>query len=1381
MPPDSRRSSRTQLRAVLLSRPHAWRPTRSPTRSMRQLALCGIFAALAGFALACERPLITPPEPAKRPAEAPREALVRSAAAGSNLVQNGSFELPDVPQGHGVDYPAGSAEVAGWTIAAGSIDVDQTWQPGDGLQSIDLSGTAAGTIYQDLATTAGTVYTLSFLLAGNHNPEQTVKTLEIEWGPPNGPTVRREFSFDPAGASPSNMKWRKVIVSDLRATSVTTRLTFRSTTTTGTLWHGPAIDDVIVDPVVFRALLIDNLVEGSTTGINGDLLKTYLDRPRAVGSSSQPAYSSVEVVNQQLTSSAQVRAKIVQFFANADANDLSLVYFASHGEKIPDRAPLGDVEDPGDPFCPHPAICDEGLWHPNGSIFDDELSSMLTAIPQPGAPPSFDGRKIVIIDACFSGGMADDGLRDLGLPSSVVMMTTQSYQLAYFGEGSAGALYFFTAGLLTGIEDNGEGFARADLDRNSIVTVHEAFVHAENELLRILPAKNIPPARQTPRLDDSRGAVDWPFLQYEPGTLSPPAVDRALGVPRSGCRCAGGECGVPNRAPTANPGSPRSGVEGAPISFSGALSSDPDGDPLTYGWDFGDGRTASGLTATHSYVNDGSYTVTLTVTDSRGAGNQAMTAATVANAPPIVGAITAPASAAVNAVVSASTTFGDPGASDGPWSYRFDWGDNTTPMSGQSASPGTISAGHSYAAAGTYSIKATITDKDGGSATTSAVQITISGTGAPGAPVAVANGPYTGKEGTPITVSSAGSNDPEGSALAYLWEFGDGTKSTLANPSKSYADNGTYTVKLTATDPQGLKSTVATTATIANVAPTATFAVPASIDEGSGYTLALGGSDAGAADRTTLQYALDCGRGTGFGPWSATLKSVSCPVMPDQGTLTVQGRVMDKDSAITLYTKPVVVRNAAPVVTFVATSPTSFLVGGSLSVQGSFSDKGVSDGPWQYSIAWGDGTAATTGTLASQGTPITASHTYAKAGTFSASLKVTDKDDKAGTSAVIRGTVGLPPEPASLAAGELHTCALLSTSGQSYCWGGNAEGQLGDGTTAERWTPGAVQQAPAFARVATISNHTCALDASGKAYCWGNNQFGQLGDATTTRRSVPAEVRGGMNFASIVAGSGFTCALAASSSQAYCWGDNRSAQLGTGDYQASVIPQRPVQGGRSFRSISSGIFHTCALDATGKAYCWGFNDSGELGNRTTTSSPSPVAVEQGSLNFTSLAAGGFHNCALTAARQAYCWGDNSFGQVGDSTKTNALVPVQVRGGLSFTKIASGNSQHTCALTAVGKAYCWGRNHFGQLGDGTTTDRQTLVEVRGGLSFTSIMVSFGHTCARSTSGQVYCWGSNSNGQLGDGTTTPRLTPTPVQGGLIVASRRAPVMVSPGEPN
>jgi len=203
----------------------------------------------------------------------------------------------------------------------------------------------------------------------------------------------------------------------------------------------------------------------------------------------------------------------------------------------------------------------------------------------------------------------------------------------------------------------------------------------------------------------------------------------------------------------------------------------------------------------------------------------------------------------------------------------------------------------------------------------------------------------------------------------------------------------------------------------------------------------------------------------------------------------------------------------------------------------------------------------------------------------------------------------------------------------------------------------------------------------------------------------------------------------------------------------------------TFAAVSAGDYHTCGVTTAGTAYCWGDNTHGELGDGTGTDRTSPVAVE-GGLTFASVSAGLAHTCGVTTGGAAYCWGYNADGQLGDGTGTDRTSPVAVLGGLTFAAVSAGG-YHTCGVTTAGTAYCWGS---GLLGDGTiriTNGQTSPVAVLGGLTFASVNAGRDHTCGVRTAGMAFCWGQNLDAELGDGTTTSRTSPVAVLGGLSFA--------------
>ena len=306
-----------------------------------------------------------------------------------------------------------------------------------------------------------------------------------------------------------------------------------------------------------------------------------------------------------------------------------------------------------------------------------------------------------------------------------------------------------------------------------------------------------------------------------------------------------------------------------------------------------------------------------------------------------------------------------------------------------------------------------------------------------------------------------------------------------------------------------------------------------------------------------------------------------------------------------------------------------------------------------------------------------------------------------------------------------------------------------------------------FVSVTAAGHYTCGALTDGAAYCWGANNSGQLGNGSSTGNSTtPVTVSGGHVFASLTAGSlpgfipagaGHTCGLTTAGA-VYCWGLNDYGQLGIGSFYGDSTTPVAVFGGHSFASVTAGRFHTCGVTTTGEAFCWGGNGDGQLGNGSNTESPAPVLVS-GMRSFASVSAGRYHTCGVTTAGAAYCWGENIDEQLGDGSATERITPVAVSGSLTFSSVTSGDD-HTCGLTTAGAAYCWGSNSSGQLGNGSSNNSSTPVAVFGTLSFTSMDAGFRHACAVTTAGAAYCWGVNSYGQLGDGSIGESSTPVPV---------------------
>src|ERR1039457_5466078 len=260
----------------------------------------------------------------------------------------------------------------------------------------------------------------------------------------------------------------------------------------------------------------------------------------------------------------------------------------------------------------------------------------------------------------------------------------------------------------------------------------------------------------------------------------------------------------------------------------------------------------------------------------------------------------------------------------------------------------------------------------------------------------------------------------------------------------------------------------------------------------------------------------------------------------------------------------------------------------------------------------------------------------------------------------------------------------------------------------------------AGALITAGSFHSCAIE-SGKAYCWGDNGSGQLGNGSTVGSSVPVAVDTsgvlvGQALTQITAGGAYTCALDAAGA-AYCWGDNRSGQLGEGGTVSNssvpvAVDTSGVLGGKTLTQLAGDVSHTFVLDAAGAAYCWGDNGTGQLGDGGTAFDSSvPVAVDTSGVlagrALTQITVGWYDTCALDASGAACCWGYNADGELGNGKASDSSVPVAVDtsgvlAGRALTQIAAGWID-ACAVDTAGAPYCWGYNADGELGNGKASD------------------------------------------------------------------------------
>ncbi len=378
---------------------------------------------------------------------------------------------------------------------------------------------------------------------------------------------------------------------------------------------------------------------------------------------------------------------------------------------------------------------------------------------------------------------------------------------------------------------------------------------------------------------------------------------------------------------------------------------------------------------------------------------------------------------------------------------------------------------------------------------------------------------------------------------------------------------------------------------------------------------------------------------------------------------------------------------------------------------------------------------------------------------------------------IVADAYGLASGVQAVSAGSAHTCALMAAGGVK-CWGDNSAGALGDGTTSPpQWRPrDVVGLAGALQAVSAGASHTCALNPAGGVVCWGGNGQGQLGNGTLVGRSTPGAVLGlSSGVQAVGAGDDHTCALTTAGG-VLCWGDNSTGKLGNGTTINASAPVEVSGLESGVQAISVGPSHTCALTTSGGVACWGSNDFGELGDGTTGGMR---ATQQEVLGLGSgvlaIGTGQHYTCALTTAGVVKCWGNDPDRNLGDGEAAHYAAPVEVIGlGSDILAISVGLS-HACALDSSGGVKCWGSSDHNQLGNVTLSfsARPYVVGLQSGVL--AVSAGSSHSCALTTAGGVKCWGRNAEGQLA---VNPGRTPVDVISGAPAATHRVAGRITVG---
>lgn len=340
-----------------------------------------------------------------------------------------------------------------------------------------------------------------------------------------------------------------------------------------------------------------------------------------------------------------------------------------------------------------------------------------------------------------------------------------------------------------------------------------------------------------------------------------------------------------------------------------------------------------------------------------------------------------------------------------------------------------------------------------------------------------------------------------------------------------------------------------------------------------------------------------------------------------------------------------------------------------------------------------------------------------------------DASGERGVGGTVRTTTSHPEPVAgghvfdgvSAAPDDTHTCAVQSDTGEVWCWGSNSDGQLGNGSTGgSSAVPVQVSGSGTthdFVQVTAGARHTCARTPGGAVWCWGD--AGALGAGANADSGTPVQVTDSgspLAFSRIDAGSAHTCGVAdngsGTSGEVWCWGAGGSGQLGDGNTSNAGTPVL-VDGSdtRVYLRVAAGGDHACGIDGDGLAFCWGANASDQLGDGTGAIQSSPVPVQDpagGAVVYGQITAGAAFTCAIAGAGDAFCWGSDGSGQLGDGgIGGTSAVPVAVS-GVTLSRISAGDA-HACGIAGDG-AWCWGTNASGQLGDGSTATSGTPVKV-----------------------------------------------------------------------
>ena len=816
-----------------------------------------------------------------------------------------------------------------------------------------------------------------------------------------------------------------------------------------------------------------------------------------------------------------------------------------------------------------------------------------------------------------------------------------------------------------------------------------------------------------------------------------------------------------NTPPVADAGEDQILNAAAIVRLDGSGSSDVDGDRLTYSWSF----TSLPLGSTAVFVDptskkpkftadlDGSYVVQLTIDDGTDSASDSViiTVGTIpSNIPP-----TADAGTDQSVIEGDTVTLDGSGSTDTDGTIEtYAWSEGAIPLgAGVTLDISTLSVG-------IHTITLTVADNDGASASDD-VLVTVTAAPIPNIPpTADAGTDQSVIEGDTVTLDGSGSTDTDGTIETYAWSEGAIPLGAGVTLDISTLSVGIHTITLTVADNDGASASDDVLVTVTAAPPPIVDADTSTLTSDPVSVLADG---IATATITVTVKDTDSNPVTDATVTLVQTGSSSMNIVTNVGDGTYTFIVSSTTVETVTYTA------TANGITIIQTADVIFtegtLTASDFNMTLDVNESTVIEDWFILSSADDTDNDPLTALVKTQGSYGTCAVTddslaYLKTietnATDSCELEISDGTETVQITVTINSLYWK-----QISAESRHTVAIKS-DGTLWSWGSNTNGQLGDGTTTDSLVPTQESTvATDWSSVSTGYMYTIALKVDGTLWSWGSNSDGQLGDGTTTDRHVPTqESTAAIDWSSVSVGGYHTVALK-DDGTLWAWGVNSFGQLGDGTTTNRSVPTQESTAATDWSSVHAGggSTHTVAIKDDGTLWAWGQNTDGQLGDRPTIDSLVPKQESTAATDWSSVSAGYMYTIALKVDGTLWAWGNNEYGQLGDGTTTNRSVPTQESTAATDWSSVSVGIGHAAALKDDGTLWAWGYNGSGQLGDGTTTHRSVPTqESTTATDWSSVSAGYMYTIALKVDGTLWAWGDNTDGQLGDGTRTNNFVPT-----------------------